>query len=97
GCVSHSYFEFYGNAIEVSLREGAWTDARRYADGLAAYTADEPLPLTDLLIRRGRTLADIGEQRATAKARSGELHSLREECLRMNALAALPAIERALL
>jgi tetratricopeptide (TPR) repeat protein len=96
GCVSHSYFEFYGNAIEVSLREGNWEDARRYADGLAAYTADEPLPLTDLLIRRGRALADVGADCATAKTRS-ELSALREECRRMNALAALPAIERALL
>ena len=95
GCVSHSYFEFYGNAIEVSLREHAWQDARHYADGLAAYTAEEPLPLTDLLIRRARALADVGENLATADTRA-TLASLREQCQRMNALAALPAIERAL-
>jgi DNA-binding SARP family transcriptional activator len=96
GCVSHSYFEFYGNAIEVSLREGEWQDARRYADGLAAYTTDEPLPLTDLLIQRGRLLADVGDNRGTAATRSA-LSALRDACRRMNALAALPAIEQALL
>ena len=95
GCVSHSYFDFYQNAIEVSLVERAWADARRYADGLAAYTADEPLPLTNLLIARARLLADVGENVATS-ATGAQLESLRADCQRMNALAALPAIEHAL-
>ena len=95
GCVSHSYFEFYHNAIEVSLAERSWSDARHYADELAAYTADEPLPLTNLLIARARLLADVAESRAGATARA-RLNALRDDCQRMNALAALPAVEAAL-
>jgi DNA-binding SARP family transcriptional activator/tetratricopeptide (TPR) repeat protein len=95
GCVSHSYFDFYQNAIEVSLVEGLWADARRYADGLDAYTAEEPLPLTNLLIARARLLADVGENVATDETRA-RLQSLRADCQRMNALAALPAVEQAL-
>jgi tetratricopeptide (TPR) repeat protein len=94
GCVSHSYFEFYGNAIEVSLRDGAWQDARRYADGLETYTSEEPLPLSTLLIRRARLLADVGEGHAGAATRAA-LHSLQLECRRMNTLLVLPAIEAA--
>lgn len=95
GCVSHSYFEFYHNAIEVSLAERAWADARRYADGLAAYTAAEPLPLTDLLVARARLLADAGEgvKKRTLRTRAEEL---RATCQRMNALAALPSIDAVL-
>ncbi len=95
GCVSHSYFDFYHNAIEVSLAERGWADARRYAEGLAAYTAEEPLPLTNLLIARARLLADAGENIATG-ATCSQLESLRADCQRMNVLAALPAIESAL-
>src|ERR1044071_10284015 len=51
GCVSHSYFEFYGNAIEAGLQDPGWLAVRKYADGLEAYTSGEPLPWTDTLIR----------------------------------------------
>jgi hypothetical protein len=95
GCVSHSYFEFYHNAIEVSLAERAWADVRRYADGLAAYTAAEPLPLTNVLITRARLLADVGE-RSKKRTLRAQLESVRADCQRMNALGALPAVESAL-
>ncbi|MDY0065242.1 MAG: BTAD domain-containing putative transcriptional regulator [Steroidobacteraceae bacterium] len=95
GCVSHSYFEFYGNAIEVSLAVQAWGDVRRYADGLEEYTAEEPLPLTNLLIARARALADVGEGVANAETYA-LLQGLRSDCQRMNARAALGAIDAAL-
>ncbi|HEX2493954.1 MAG TPA: BTAD domain-containing putative transcriptional regulator [Steroidobacter sp.] len=95
GCVSHSYFEFYHNAIEVSLVERAWTDVRRYADDLEAYTAAEPLPLSSALIRRARLLAQVGQGPAKRSLRK-QLEALRAECQRMSALSVLPAIERAL-
>jgi DNA-binding SARP family transcriptional activator/class 3 adenylate cyclase/tetratricopeptide (TPR) repeat protein len=95
GCVSHSYFEFYSNAIEVSLEQSQWQELRRYSDGLRSYTADERLPLTDMQIARATLLADIGEKRATSDT-CQKLEALREECRRMNALAALPAVEKAL-
>lgn len=95
GCVSHSYFDFYGNAIEVSLQEQQWADARRYADALAAYTQEEPLPWTELLIKRGIVLANVGAGMITAEtARS--LEQLRATCLTTDLRMPLPSIEAAL-
>ena len=37
GCVSHSYFEFYGNAIEAGLQDRDWPSVRRYADSLSVH------------------------------------------------------------
>jgi hypothetical protein len=95
GCVSHSYFNFYMHAIEVSLEQRQWSEARRYASSLEAYTSTEPLPFTSLLIRRGRLLADVGEGLNAEKTRA-ELEDLRSECLRINARTALAAIDAAL-
>jgi DNA-binding SARP family transcriptional activator len=95
GCVSHSYLEFYTNAIEVSLEHREWDDARRYAAALEVYTAREPLPYTNLLIRRARLLADAGEGNEGSTTLTG-LEAVRSECTRINARAALRAVEAAL-
>jgi hypothetical protein len=57
GCVSHAYFHFYDIAIETSLEHGEWEEVLRYAQALADYTRDEPVPWADLVVRRGRALA----------------------------------------
>jgi hypothetical protein len=95
GCVSHSHFEFYHHAIEVSLREGDWAAAHRYADALAEYTRAEPLPWTELIIRRGRTLADIGAGRITPDT-TRSLQELEATCRRLDVNLELPAIDEAL-
>jgi tetratricopeptide (TPR) repeat protein len=95
GCVSHSYFEFYYHAIEVSIEHSAWSAARRYANALASYTANEPLPPNDLLIDRARLLADVGENVITPQT-GHALEALRERCRLMNAVTAIPAIDAAL-
>jgi DNA-binding SARP family transcriptional activator len=95
GCVSHSYLEFYTNAIEVCLEQGQWSEACRYAKALESYTEREPLPLSNLMIRRARLLAEVGKETVTAQVRE-ELEAVRDECLRINALTALKAVEKAL-
>lgn len=95
GCVSHSYFEFYGNAIEAGLQERDWASVRRYSGKLEAYTSAEPLPWTDMLIRRAQLLADAGADGMSKKTRTG-LEALRSECRRLNAQSALTAVEAAL-
>ncbi len=95
GCVSHSYFNFYMHAIDVSLEQQRWDEARRYARALENYTAAEPMPFTNLLIQRARVLADLGEGREPNGTRAA-LEALRSECIRMNARAALRAIDAAL-
>jgi hypothetical protein len=95
GCVSHSYFEFYSNAIEASLQERDWASVRRYADRLEAYTSGEPLPWTNVLIKRARLLADAGES-GMKKATRTALETLRAECRKMDAGTLLVAVESAL-
>jgi DNA-binding SARP family transcriptional activator len=95
GCVSHSYFEFYGNAIEAGLQDRDWECVRHYAGSLEEYTSAEPLPWTDMLIKRARLLADAGEKGMSKHTRAG-LEALRAECQRMSANTALVAVEKAL-
>lgn len=95
GCVSHSYFNFYMHAIEVSLEQRRWSEARRYASELERYTATEPLPFTSMLVRRARALASLGEG-IDLDATRASLEQLRHECTQMNAFNALRAIEAAL-
>ncbi len=95
GCVSHSYFEFYHHAMEVSIEQNAWQAARRYADDLAAYTAAEPLAPTDLQSARARVLADVGENIITSQTLP-DLESLKKRCHHMDAVALIPAIDAAI-
>jgi DNA-binding SARP family transcriptional activator len=95
GCVSHSYFEFYWHATEVSLETGAWDEARRHADALAAYTSEETIPWTQLVIERARLLADLGAGAGKPATRKS-LEALVERIKTADTLALLPRIERAL-
>jgi tetratricopeptide (TPR) repeat protein len=95
GCVSHSYLEFYHQAIEVSIEHSSWEAARRYANELAAYTIEEPLAPTTLQCDRARLLADVGENVITSQTRSA-LGDIRERCRQMSAVMLLPAVEAAL-
>lgn len=95
GCVSHSYFEFYNNAIEVSLQRRLPVEARRYAQELERYTLDEPSPWTQLLSKRAMLLADA-QQLAASATTSTALHQLRTDCLRLQATSLVPMIDDAL-
>ncbi|WP_170469904.1 adenylate/guanylate cyclase domain-containing protein [Ruegeria arenilitoris] len=60
GCVGHSHLHFYTDASAVMLARQDWDEATRYADALAKFTADEPLPMVNLSIQQARTLAECG-------------------------------------
>jgi DNA-binding SARP family transcriptional activator len=66
GCVSHNHLEFRRLAIEFSLRHHDFREARRHAAALAQYTRGEPLPWSDLVVRRAEWLADRAEDPARA-------------------------------
>ena len=80
GCVSHNYFWFYRDAMEVCLNTGDWESVERYAAALEDYTRPEPLPWSDFFIARGRALASYGQGRrddtliAQLHQLSGEAH-----------------------
>lgn len=97
-CVSHCHLDLYEAAIDVSLRNGRWDDADRYADALQAYTRPEPFPWAQFQIRRARVLAALGRsQRGASQAGlQSELMALRKEAIGAGMLAALAAIEEVL-
>jgi DNA-binding SARP family transcriptional activator/tetratricopeptide (TPR) repeat protein len=95
GSVSHSYFEFYDHAIEVSLDSGAWPEARRYAQALGRYTQAEAIPWIDLVLERAHLLTQIGETGASDNAMQA-LRALLARCTELNALALTPRIEASL-
>ncbi len=85
GLLSHNYYFCYRNAIEVSLKTGDWDDAERYANALDAYTSAEPMPVTDFLIGRARSLSRIGRGERN-EIIAGELARLIERARTMEAL-----------
>lgn len=95
GCVSHNYFHFYENAIDVTLQLGEWGEAERYAAALEHYTRREPLPWTGFVIARGRALVRFGrgERGPDLKA---ELQSLRDNADRTCFRSAIAAVDAAL-
>lgn len=95
GCVSHSYFEFYGHAVEVSLLRGRPDEARRYAQALVSYTQDEPSPWTELVTRRANLLADA-QQHPTHAPLPAALTQLRIDCMQRLANSLVAAIDDAL-
>jgi class 3 adenylate cyclase/tetratricopeptide (TPR) repeat protein len=71
GCVGHSHLHFFPDASAVMLVRGDWDAALEYADGLAAFTRNEPLPMVDLSIRQTRLLAESGRQNIPPSQHSG--------------------------
>jgi len=61
GCVGHNYFDFYADAMQISLDHKAWDEVSRYAAQLRAYMSAEPLPWADYRIRRAEALARAGQ------------------------------------
>ncbi len=66
GCVSHNYLEFHRLAMELNVRHRDFREVRRHAAALTAYTREEPLPWSEIVVRRGLWLADQAEQPAGA-------------------------------
>ena len=66
GCVSHNHLEFRRLAMEHHLRHGDIKEVRRHAAALTAYTSEEPLPWSELVVRRGEWLADRADDPSRA-------------------------------
>jgi hypothetical protein len=91
-CVSHCYLGFHQAAIDIALDHGHWDEAERQATLLEDYLRDEPLPLTDFIVARGRALAAAGRGEADVSA----LLQCRERASALQLAGYLPSLERAL-
>jgi len=95
GAISHNYFWFYRDAIEVSLNSGDWKSVELYAAALEDYTRPEPLPWCDFFVARGRALAAFGQGRRGADTLA-ELRRLREQAERNRYITVLSTLDAAL-
>jgi tetratricopeptide (TPR) repeat protein len=95
GSVSHSYFNFYEDAMEACLRAGEWDEVNRFALALEDYTKDEPMPRCEFYIAWGRALAAHGRGERD-QATLGELQRLYDQAKKIGLKLTLPALETAL-
>ena len=71
------------------LNAADWAQATRYADALAAYTADEPTPWSDFYIARTRALVARAQGDANTDTQIAQLRQLAEEKQLFDALPLL--------
>ncbi len=95
GSLAHSHLHFYQLAIEAELASRDWDGAQRYAQLLADYAVQEPLPWCDFFSARGRLLADHGRGRRDAETRAS-LRRLRDQAELCGLRIALGALDAAL-
>jgi tetratricopeptide (TPR) repeat protein len=95
GCVGHCTLWFHRDAMDSALAWTEWDKAEACATALEAFTSDEPLPWSDLLIRRTRALACFGKG-ARDDDTVAALRDLVDEFDRVGLRADLPALEQAL-
>ena len=92
GAVSHNFIFFNRYAIEACLAANDLTGVDRYAAALERSMAEEPFPMTDFLVARGRAIASVGRGLKDAT----ELRRLLAEANRIGWVAVVPALETAL-
>ncbi len=80
--LGHNHFFFRRYAIEATLAAGLGAPARRHAEALAAFTRSEPMPLTDLIVRRALLMADAADGLLTPQKRA-ELNEQAAQAERM--------------
>jgi class 3 adenylate cyclase/tetratricopeptide (TPR) repeat protein/ABC-type transport system involved in cytochrome c biogenesis ATPase subunit len=95
GCVSHNHFWFCREAIDICVETGAWNEIGRFAAALEDYTRDQPLPLSDFYIARGRALAAFGRGARDGKT-IADLERLRDQALAIGLKSHLTPLERAI-
>jgi len=95
GSVSHNHVDLRGIAIDALLEVGDLDGVERNCVRIESYTAQEPLPLHDWIVRRGRALARVARgERDDALAAS--LRALHDEGTRAELKVLLPALDRAI-
>ena len=86
---------FYNYAMEACLQAEEWDEVDRYAQSFEDHTLDEPLPVCNLLIARGRTLAAHGRGKRDREIMA-ELQRLYSEAKQIGLKFTLPALKDAL-
>jgi class 3 adenylate cyclase/tetratricopeptide (TPR) repeat protein len=90
GSLSHNHVLFRRYGIEDGLARGDLDEVLRHAAALESYTRPEPLPYTDLLIRRARALVALARAPDDASARAA-IEAVKEDARRMDWPLAWPS------
>ena len=95
GAVAHNHVFFYRNAMDACLGSENWGGVERYGQTLWDFTRQEPLPICDFYIARGRSLAGHGRGERS-QAHAAELRRLCGEAEEAGLMLALPELQAAL-
>jgi tetratricopeptide (TPR) repeat protein len=95
GSVSHNHFNFYLDAIEVTLEIDDWSEAERYAAALTDFAGAKGLPWSQFFSDYGLALAAWGRGRHGPQVVS-EIARLREQAEGAGFKRVLPALDEAL-
>ena len=95
GAVAHNHVFFYRNAMDACLESEDWGGVERYGQTLWDFTRQEPLPICDFYIARGRSLAAHGRGERS-QSHAAELRRLCEQAQEAGLMLALPELQAAL-
>lgn len=95
GTVSHNHFAFCLDATEGCFEHAEWDRMEYYADRQEAYTREEPLPWSDLVISRARALAQWGRGNRSREVME-RLRALRNQASEAGLQIAINPIDKAL-
>ena len=68
--LAHNHLYFRRHAIDACLFVARTTEARRHANLLAKFAEREPLPFTEMVVRRGLLLADAADETLSPEGRA---------------------------
>jgi hypothetical protein len=95
GGVSHNHVQLREIAIDALLEVGDLDGVERNCVRIERYTAQEPLPMSEWVVRRGRALARVARgERSDALAAA--LKAMRDEGANAEMFALLPALDAAI-
>ena len=95
GSVSHNHVQLREAAIDALLEIGDLEGVERNCVRIERYTAQEPLPMSEWIVGRGRALARVARgERGDALAAT--LQTLRDEGIRAEMLTLVPALDAAI-
>ena len=95
GCVSHNHVQLPEVAIDALLEIGDCDGVERQCALIRAYTANEPLPMSEFVVARGLGLARFARGEHGADLLD-ELRRLRSSAAQMEANTFLPALDAAI-
>lgn len=75
--LSHNHFVFYDFAIQATIRNCEWDEARRFCSALENFCAAEPFSWADFIVARGRALVRHGQDVRSPELLA-ELRALRD-------------------